>query len=130
MVTYVALIEIRYAGGQRTERDEARRVLLARLAATAGSDDLQMTEGQGNTLVVRAVVEDDGPLAAITGLDGALDRALLDTGLFEEFDVSRRLLHVAPADVAARLGPWSPDHYRWRDPPPTSRRRGRFRFRG
>jgi hypothetical protein len=37
------------------------------------------------------------PLDALTRLDMALVGALGDTGLFEEFDVVRRIVHAAPA---------------------------------
>jgi hypothetical protein len=35
-------------------------------------------------------------------LDGALDDALMASGLLEEFDVTGKVLHVAPLDHASR----------------------------
>jgi hypothetical protein len=47
----------------------------------------------------------DRPLDAITRLDKALDDSLIATGLFEEFDVTGRVLQVTP------LGsPWGGPH--------------------
>jgi hypothetical protein len=45
----------------------------------------------------------DRPLAAITRLDGALDDSLIAAGLFEEFDVTGRVLQVTPVDHAWRV---------------------------
>ncbi|GAA1549855.1 hypothetical protein GCM10009678_35840 [Actinomadura kijaniata] len=128
MVVYAGLIEIRYAGGQRDERDDARAALADALSRRRVTDSPDVAEGPGNTVLVRAVLEGASPLAALTALDGALGDALLDTGLFEEFDVSRRVLHAAPLDVAEQAAAWSGDRYRWRDAPP-DRRRARLRRR-
>ena len=49
-------------------------------------------------LAVRLMLVAERPLAAITRLDGALDDALFATGLAEEFDVTGRVLQVAPVD--------------------------------
>jgi hypothetical protein len=51
-------------------------------------------------LTVSVTLVADRPLAAITRLDGALDDSLIATGLFEEFDVTGRVLQVAPVDRA------------------------------
>lgn len=37
-------------------------------------------------------------LAALTRLDSALDESLMATGFFEEFDVTGKVLRVAPSD--------------------------------
>lgn len=39
------------------------------------------------------------PLDALTKLDGSLKRALISSGLYEEFDVARRCLRVVPAGL-------------------------------
>ncbi|MGK5556787.1 hypothetical protein ACSNOI_34775 [Actinomadura kijaniata] len=106
MVVDAGLIEIRYAGGQR---DDARVALAATLAGWGVADSLDVAAGPGNTVLVRAVLEDASPLAALTALDGALGDALLETGLFGEFGVSRRVLHAAVGATPRRTaaGPGS-----------------------
>ena len=51
-----------------------------------------------NRVTVAATVRAARPLAALMQLDGALDDALMATGLFEEFDVTGKTLHAAPLD--------------------------------
>ncbi|MFC6881825.1 MULTISPECIES: hypothetical protein [Actinomadura] len=111
MPSYTVLIEIRYAGGQRDEQDEARRVL-------AGAVPAALTPGPGGTVILSAVLDADGPLAALTALDEHLQRALMSTGLFEEFDVSGRILHVAPQHAAERVFAWTTDYPFSRTPKP------------
>ena len=50
--------------------------------------------------VVTSAVRAPNALAALAGLDAALDRGLLATGLFEEFDVSGKVLYAGPAELA------------------------------
>ncbi|WP_242906741.1 hypothetical protein [Actinomadura terrae] len=118
MVSYTVLIEVRYAGAQTVEREAARRALAAAL------DGPDTSDGPGNTLQLRTTLDADGPRAAVEHADEALTRALLATGLFEEFDMARRVLHVAPADLAEHLFAWSPDHS------PTTRAANARRTRG
>jgi hypothetical protein len=58
----------------------------------------------------RSIAALTSPLTAVALVDQAVQRALLSTGLFEEFDVSRRALHVWPEDAMPpnRLGRGGP----------------------
>jgi hypothetical protein len=47
------------------------------------------------------------PRVALAVVDDALDRALMMTGLFEEFDVTGKVLRVAPLQQAGRIRPRS-----------------------
>ncbi|TDD68159.1 hypothetical protein [Actinomadura rubrisoli] len=105
MIAYTALIEIRYAGAQTQERDAAKRAIRGALDVPGA----EVSAGPGNTLQIRAALDADGPLAAAALLDEAVARALIATGLFEEFDMARRVLHAAPRDVADQLFAWSAD---------------------
>ena len=60
------------------------------------SPDLYSRLTVGMTLIAERL------LAAITRLDRALDDALTATGLAEEFDLTGRVLQVAPIDHAWR----------------------------
>jgi hypothetical protein len=51
-------------------------------------------------VVVSATLRSDNPLEAVGRLSTVLDRALLGTGLFEMFDVTGRVLRVAPLEWA------------------------------
>jgi hypothetical protein len=53
-----------------------------------------------DVFVVTSAVGAPNPLEALTGLNAALDRALLVTGLFEEFDVSGKVIYAGPAELA------------------------------
>ena len=55
-----------------------------------------------NRVIVRAALTAMRPLAAMARLDRAIDDALLASGLSEEFDVTGKVLHVAPLDHASR----------------------------
>ncbi|GAA2587998.1 hypothetical protein SMC26_13255 [Actinomadura fulvescens] len=116
MVAYVAHIEIAYLGGQTDELAEARRLLAASLTADAAlakaGPTLELRPG--NVLVVRGTPHDDDPLRALTSLDEAVCRALTSTGLYEEFDVSQRVLHIAPAALTEPFFAWSEGYPRQR----------------
>jgi hypothetical protein len=51
-----------------------------------------------NRVTIGATVQAANPLVAISWLNAALDDALIATGLFEEFDVTGKMLRVAPLD--------------------------------
>jgi hypothetical protein len=53
-----------------------------------------------DVFVVTSAVRATNPMDALAGLNAALDRALLSTGLFEEFDVSGKVLYAGPAELA------------------------------
>jgi hypothetical protein len=53
-------------------------------------------------ITVRGIITATTPLAAMTALDKAVDDALEETGLFEEFDVTGKTLYAAPADHPPR----------------------------
>ncbi|HEY4466027.1 MAG TPA: hypothetical protein VGN41_25425, partial [Streptosporangiaceae bacterium] len=50
-----------------------------------------------------ATVRAGNPREALSQLDEALDDALMATGLFEEFDVTGKVLRVGPLDQVWRL---------------------------
>jgi len=52
-----------------------------------------------DTVLIAATLRQTDPVAAITEVAGVVDRALLTTGLFEEFDVTGKVLRVAPAEA-------------------------------
>jgi hypothetical protein len=102
---YRVLIEITYAGDQLP--DEAREALAAAIRARAGrgsadrgAADAAMTVSADphSVVSVSATVRADNPREALSELDEALDDALMATGLFEEFDVTGKVLRVAPLD--------------------------------
>jgi hypothetical protein len=104
------LIELTYAGG--TLPDDARDALTGAVRGEVGTDvgdddirDLSFGVGaqQHSILTVSATVRETSPLAAITRLDRSLDRAMMTTGLFEEFDTTGKVLRVAPREQAKRV---------------------------
>jgi uncharacterized Ntn-hydrolase superfamily protein len=104
---YRVLIEITYAGGRLP--DEAREALASAIRARAdrgGADRdaagaaMTVSADRHNVVSVSATVRADNPREALSELDEVLDDALIVTGLFEEFDVTGKVLRVAPLDRA------------------------------
>lgn len=105
---YRAAVDVDYASGQ-VLADEARQALTVglerQLAGTRRITvmDLAVTFRQTGVLTVEATLAGvDLPdltnsLHALTCLDTALDNALLQAGLIEEFDVARKRLTASPA---------------------------------
>jgi hypothetical protein len=93
---YRALIEITYTGG--TLPADTRDALTSATSAAMGDVPMEFTVSADpySVLTISARLRGTDPLAAIARLDAALDRSLMATDLFEEFDVSGRVLSVAP----------------------------------
>jgi hypothetical protein len=101
---YRTLIEMTYAGGRLP--DEAREALVSAIRARSGAawDVVVTVSGDPySVLAVGATVRADNPRAGLSDVDEALDGALMATGLFEEFDVTGKVLRVAPLDQAGRI---------------------------
>lgn len=102
---YCVLIEITYAGGRLA--DELRQMLTAeiRVPGTRAGRNLVVTVSPDSVsiITVTAAVDAANPRAALAVVDEALDRALMTTGLFEEFDVTGKVLRVAPQQQADRI---------------------------
>ena len=100
---FCAWIEITYAAG--TLPADTRDALVSAISTAMEPADLAFTMSSHpyTVFAVRARSRGTDPLAAITRLDAALDRSLVATGLFEKFDVSGRVLRVAPWESAERL---------------------------
>jgi hypothetical protein len=69
-------------------------------AAAQGDVSCAVAPDAYDVFVVTSAVRAPNPLAALAALDAALDRSLIATGLFEEFDVSGKVLYVGPAELA------------------------------
>ena len=105
---YHALVKIAYLGSESQTVVDGALTAMLWSDLCAANPRLSVTEpaaswSQRNVLTVEATLAGvapgqlTSPLDAITQLDKALYRSLTRTGLFEEFDVSRRVLRVAPA---------------------------------
>ena len=62
-----------------------------------------MSPDSVSVVSVSATVDAVNPRAALALVDEALDRALMTTGLFEEFDVTGKVLRAAPLQRANRI---------------------------
>jgi hypothetical protein len=102
---YCAIAEIAYGNGPLP--DEVRDVLVdaVRHAARYTVHDLTFAlSTDPNTVVtVAGVAADTSPIRAAGLLETALDRALMTTGLFEEFDMSGKVMKVGPLEWSERL---------------------------
>jgi hypothetical protein len=102
---YHVVIEIAYAGGGMAS--DARRALIAMMGTVVGDavSDLSFTVSSQpyDVLTVCATVRATSPVDAVTQVDTSLDQSLIETGLFEEFDVTGKVLRVAPLELAERI---------------------------
>ena len=95
---YQVEIEIEYAG-RSLPRDTAgtlERSVRAVLGNQVFGLSFLVSSDVYNRVIVRAALTATTPLAAMARLDKALDDALMASGLFEDFDVTGKVLHVAP----------------------------------
>jgi hypothetical protein len=97
---YHAAIEIVYTGGLLPSG--ACESLISAVGAALGEKipDLSCTVSSHpySRVTISATLVENRPLAALTRLDSALDESLMAAGLFEEFDVTGKVLRVAPHD--------------------------------
>ena len=106
---YCVIIEVTYAGGRLA--DDRRDMLTAQinLPGARASKDLAVTVSRDafSILTVSATVDAANHRVALAVVDEALDQALMMTGLFEELDVTGKVLRVAPLEWADRIRPQS-----------------------
>jgi hypothetical protein len=136
---YHVIVEITYVGGREPLPDHSRASLAAALAEALSAEgrehnftaaDVAMADTPAeyrsrSTVTLSATLQKarpsgmTNPLEAMTRFDQSLDRALLVSGLFEEFEVSRKVLRVAPAEQIDQLVKRPPDWTApswWREP--------------
>jgi len=103
---YRTSVELRYAGG--TLPEDARTALADAIQAELGDEQGEVSFTASpqpfDVVLVEWTVREHTPLGAIAWIDAAVDRVLMRTGLFEEFDVTGKVLHVAPVEWAGRIG--------------------------
>lgn len=97
------LIEIIYAGGRIP--DHVREMLAAaiRVPRRRGGWPVEVTVLPGSGSVISASLLASKPSAALGAAEEALDQALMSTGLFEQFDVTGKVIRVAPLEHAGRI---------------------------
>lgn len=71
--------------------------LAAFAAALPPGFALSRSTADWRTAMIAAEITAPTPLDALTTLNRAIDQALLQTGLFDQFDVTGKSLHVEPA---------------------------------
>lgn len=102
---YHVVIEITYAGGRLPS--DAREALTSVMETIVGDAvshlSLTVSSHPYNVLTVRGTVRGSSPVDAVTRLDMPVDQSLIATGYFEEFDVTGKILRVAPLELAERI---------------------------
>ena len=95
---YWVEVELRYAG--RAIADDTARLLDREVRRFIGKQATQLTltvsQDGYSRVTVHGVITAGKPLVALTQLDVAVDDALAESGLFEEFDVTGKVLRAAP----------------------------------
>ncbi|MFL6077966.1 MAG: hypothetical protein ACJ73S_31765 [Mycobacteriales bacterium] len=138
---YHVIVEITYVGGREPLPDHSRASLAAALTEALSAEgrehnftaaDLAMADTPAayrsrSMVTLSATLQKarpapggmTNPLEAMTRFDRSLDRALLASGLFEEFEVSRKVLRVAPVEqvdqMVRRPPDWTAPSW-WREP--------------
>jgi hypothetical protein len=103
--SYWVLIEIIYAGGRIPDHVREMLADAMRVPGRRGGWPVEVTmlPGPGSVLVISASLLAGKPSAALEGVEKALDQALMSTGLFEKFDVTGKVIRVAPLEHADRI---------------------------
>jgi hypothetical protein len=103
---YYVVIEISHAGGRL--QNDAMEALTSMMKTVVGDDVHHLTftvsSHPYSVLMVHATVRGSSPVDAVGRLDRSLNQSLMATGLFEEFDVTGKVLRVAPLELAERPG--------------------------
>jgi hypothetical protein len=100
LLQYSALVELTYYGGDVLSYDHIRSAISAEIGESASG--LTVLSLSQKAINVYATVKGISPLDAITKLDESVLQALMVTGLFEQFDVSRRSLAVGPESPTSK----------------------------
>jgi hypothetical protein len=101
---YSAHLKTGYAGGRLP--DEVHEAVAAEIGVRGGdARDLVVTvsDGPRSVLAVSATIEAGNRRSALAAADEAVDGALAATGLLEDFDITGKVLWVAPLELAERL---------------------------
>ncbi|MGH3516983.1 MAG: hypothetical protein ACRDQ7_06100 [Haloechinothrix sp.] len=83
---------------------EARDALRSAIHERAGDVAIELSflsSGRHPVLVLSAIVRGGDPLAAASQVSACLNQSLIYTGLFDHFDVTGKLLRVAPLETMA-----------------------------
>jgi hypothetical protein len=99
---YRVSIELKHAGGAvPSDATDALREAIAAVCGEAIRDMSVMASSHDASVVAfNATVRESNSVKAIAMVDGLLDRCLLATGLFEEFDATGKVIRVAPVERA------------------------------
>ena len=102
---YQVTVEALYLGGREIVPDSVRATLTAAISTQLDQDrhdfvveDLSVSPHAGGAIIVRVALKEGrpgaltNPLEAVTAVDRSFSRAMMRTGLFEEFDMARRTL--------------------------------------
>jgi hypothetical protein len=65
--------------------------------------EITVLPGSRSVLSISASLLANKPSTALGTVEEALDQALMSTGLFEEFDVTGKVIRVAPLEHADRI---------------------------
>lgn len=87
--------------------DDALEVLKRTMQSSMEPADLTLkrTSDPYAIMTIKMTTRATRPLAALTKVDTSLDVALFSAGLFEEFDVTGKVLHVGPARLVGSRPP-------------------------
>ena len=101
---YRTQVELTYLGGTIPTDTAAALAGALREDSRHHLSDLSFAVSQDQHSVVRlgATIRADSPVAALTAVNTSVDRSLLSTGLFDEFDVTGKVLRIAPLEQLDR----------------------------
>jgi hypothetical protein len=102
--SFAAVVRVTYLGGSLPADTQAALTSALRRRAGDLISELEVDKLPGvyETAYITAVVRAGTPVEAIDALVRAVDGSMLDTGVFEEFDATGKVLQVAPLEIAQK----------------------------
>lgn len=99
---YRVFIELEHTGGPvpGDTTDALREAMAAVCGEAIQGMSLMASSRDASVVILTATVRESNSVKAMAKVDGLLDRCLLATGLFEEFDATGKVIRVAPAERA------------------------------
>jgi hypothetical protein len=107
---YRVLASLTYLGGtlDGDNREALRAAVGANLGIPGPDLSFSVSTDPHNVVTVGVTLRAANPVDLLGRLNGAVDRSLIATGLFEEFDVTGKVIRIAPLELADRLGELPP----------------------
>jgi hypothetical protein len=108
--SYVATVQVTYLGGSLPADTQAALAdaLGSRADELISELDVANLSGPYDTTYISAAVRARNSVEAIDALVRAVDSSMMETGVFEKFDVTGKVLQAAPREAAEKIERFHP----------------------